>query len=125
MAGLNLRNSCRLRNELVIPQSAPRVLARPVGVQLSLFPDIVRSAHLVAPNSPKRAFYRIWIEANAGFLAVRKESGIRGRVLDRRRWPVDTLDQAIKMFERVIKAKTNPQRKSPRKYRLINSAQNA
>jgi hypothetical protein len=93
--------------------------------QLSLFPDVIRSAHLLAADSPRKAFYRIWIEANAGLISVRKASGIGSKVLDRRRWPADTLDQAVKMFEKVVADKTNPNRKSPRKYRLINSAHNA
>jgi hypothetical protein len=51
--------------------------------QLSIFPEIVCSAYLVA-ESPKSAFYRIWIEADAGIYTVLKESGIKGRVLDKR-----------------------------------------
>jgi hypothetical protein len=109
----------------VHPDPASPFLARPARQkQLSLFPDVIRSAHLVAAGSPKKAFYRIRIEVNAGLFSVFKESGAEGRVLDRRRWPVDTLDQAVKMFDRIIKAKTNPERKSPRKYRLINRVRN-
>ena len=86
--------------------------------QLSIFPEIVCSAYLVA-ESPKSAFYRIWIEADAGIYTVLKESGIKGRVLDKRAWPHETLDQARKLFDRQIKSKTNPERKSPRKYTMV------
>jgi hypothetical protein len=86
--------------------------------QLSIFPEIVCSAYLVA-ESPKSAFYRIWIEADAGIYTVLKESGIKGRVLDKRAWPHETLDQARKLFDRHIKSKTNQERKSPRKYTMV------
>ena len=81
--------------------------------QLSLFPDIVCSAFLLAADSPKCAFYRIWVEANAGSYAVFKESGIKGRVLDKRAWRYENLDEARKLFERRIRSKTNPERKCP------------
>ena len=123
--GLGFFNSYQAPREVVQPDPASPFLARPARQQqLSLFPDVIRSAHLVAAGSPKKAFYRIRIEVNAGLFSVFKESGAEGRVLDRRRWPVDTLDQAVKMFDRIIKAKTNPERKSPRKYRLINRVRN-
>jgi len=94
------------------------VCCKPKIRQLSLFPDILCSAYLVA-ESPKKAFYRIWIEANAGLFTVRKESGIWNTVLDKRAWYFDTLDKAQDLFDRRIKAKTNPQRKSPRKYTTV------
>ena len=108
----------------VLPDPISPNRTMPTAKQLSLFPDIIRSAHLVAADSPRKAFYRIWIEANAGLYSVRKASGVGSKVLDRRRWPADTLDQAVKMFEKVVADKTNPNRKSPRKYRLINSVHN-
>lgn len=114
MDGLGFFNSCQAPPETVMPAAQ----------QLSLFPYIIRSAHLAASDSPKKAFYRLWIKANAGLFAVLKESGANGRVLDRRRWPVETFDPAVKMVDRIITSKTNPERKSPRKYRLINSAHN-
>ena len=94
---------------------------KPKFVQRGLFPDIIClcSAYLVATESPKVAFYRIWIEFDAGVFTVRKESGIRNIALDRRAWPFETLDDARKLFDRRIRAKTNPERKSPRKYSLV------
>lgn len=93
--------------------------AEPKYVQRSLFPERVCSAHLVASDSPKSAFYRIWIEADAGVFTVRKESGIKNRVLDRRAWPFGSMDEAKKSYNSRIKSKTNPHRKSPRKYTLL------
>jgi len=83
-----------------------------------LLPEIVCAAYLVA-DSPKHAFYRIWIEGGAGIYSVRKESGVEGRVLDKRTWPQENLDEARKLFERRIRTKTNPQRKCPRKYTMV------
>ena len=92
---------------------------KPKFVQRSLFPEIICSAYLVAMESPKVAYYRIWIEFDAGVFTVRKESGIRDRALDRRAWPFEALDDARKMFDRRIRAKTNPERKCPRKYTMV------
>ena len=91
--------------------------------QLGLFPDIVCSAYLVAGDSPKSAFYRIWIEVNAGLYTVIKESGIKDRVLNKRAWPQASLEEARKLFDRRIKEKTNSERKSPRKYQLIDHSE--
>jgi hypothetical protein len=87
--------------------------------QLNLFTQKLNSAFLVAADSPRHAFYRIWIENTDGKISVVKESGVRGRVLDRRIWPYADFSKAEKAYQRRIKAKTNPDRKSPRKYRLI------
>jgi hypothetical protein len=88
-------------------------------IQLGLFPEKICSAHLVATDSPKKAFYRIWIESDAGVFTVRKESGAKDTVLDRRAWSFGSLDAAEKLYDRRIKAKTNQERKSPRKYALV------
>jgi len=90
--------------------------------QLSLFPEQLCSAFLVATNSPKKAFYKIWIEANAGIFTVRKESGIKNRILDRRSWPFEDLARAIKLYEHRVEQKLDPERKSPRKYRLVSKS---
>jgi hypothetical protein len=87
--------------------------------QLNLFTKKIQSAYLLAWESPRKAFYRIWIETVDGEYSVVKESGIRGKVLDRRTWPVENLEAAQELFQRRIKAKTNPERKSPRKYTLV------
>ncbi len=99
--------------------TARRLTGRCKARQLSLFPETICAAYLMATESPKNAFYRIWIESDAGIFTVRKESGIRDRVLDERAWPFDALGDARKLFDRRIKSKTNPERKSPRKYTLV------
>ena len=87
--------------------------------QIPMF-GVFRSATLMA-ESPKQAFYRIWIECDGGKYYVCKESGSgAGKVChDRRRWPVESPAAALEKFESIILKKTNPNRKSPRKYRLI------
>lgn len=90
--------------------------------QLNLFTVTVNSALLVAADSPRRAFYRIWIEDTHGQVRIVKESGVKGRVLDRRTWPCADVEEAEKAYQRRIRAKTNPDRKSPRKYRLIRTS---
>jgi hypothetical protein len=87
--------------------------------QMNLFTQNLQSAILIAKDSPRQAFYRIWIKDTMGDYKIVKESGIRGRVLDRRSWPAKNLEAARAHFQRRIKSKTNPQRKCPRKYELI------
>ena len=78
--------------------------------QLSLFPEVLCSAYLVA-ESPKCAFYRIWIESDAGVFTVRKESGIKDKVLDKRNWAFNEQNDARKLYDQRIRTKTNPERK--------------
>ena len=87
--------------------------------QLELFTKKLKSARLVAIDSPRQAFYIIWIEeSGSGQIQVVKESGAKGRVLDRRCEACDDLEAAQKLFDRQVRHKTDPARKSPRKYRL-------
>ena len=72
-------------------------------------------------QSPDR-IYKIWIERIDDDYRIVKENGMKGRVLDRRCWPVEDLDDAQTKFQRRVKAKTNPERKSPRKYTLVQSS---
>jgi hypothetical protein len=90
--------------------------------QLNLFTVKRNVAHLEALNSPRRAFYRIWIEETDGMIKLIKESGTKGRVLDRRSWPFNDLSHAEKLYHRRLSQKLDPNRKSPRKYRLISEA---
>ena len=105
--------------ETTMTDSLLKQKQRPKYRQISLFPDILCSAFLVAAESPKNAFYRIWIESNAGVYSVCKESGGNDKVLDRRVWPFDNINEARKLFERQVRYKTNPDRKSPRKYIVV------
>ncbi len=85
--------------------------------QLSLFEaDIIKHVRLVA-ESPRNAFYDLWLEVHLGHYQVRKFSGCAGTILDRRNWPFDSFKEASNFFDRRIKTKTNPNRKSPRIYR--------
>jgi hypothetical protein len=90
-------------------------------LQLRLFGSkTLKTAHLVAIDSPRQAFYIIWIEKiSENAFRVCKESGGRGRVLDRRAWEFGSFDEAEKLFLRRIREKTNHGRKSIRKYRFV------
>ena len=81
--------------------------------QLNLFTKKIRSVYLLAWCSPRKAFYRIWIKAGDGEYSVVKKSGVKGLVLDRRSWPASDLVEAQAMFQRRVRAKTNPECKSP------------
>ena len=71
-------------------------------------------------NSPRKAFYRLSIyEKEEGGYLIEKSSGAGGRVLDRRRWEKPTREEADWMFRSIIRKKTNPVRKSPRHYRIV------
>jgi hypothetical protein len=54
-----------------------------------------------------------------GQIQVVKESGTKEKVYDRRCWAYKELEAARKFFNKQVKYKTNPNRKSPRKYRLL------
>lgn len=84
--------------------------------QLHLFPTILKMIELKA-DSPKRAFYRLMIEECQGAWAVVKESGAAGKVLDRRRWVMESAEKAVAKYDRILRDKLNPCRGSPRKYK--------
>ncbi|GAB6909383.1 hypothetical protein JCM12296A_52270 [Desulfosarcina cetonica] len=92
-------------------------------MQLSIFPEEIDTANLVAQREGRDVFYRIWIEAHGrdGFL-VFKESGVNGSVRDRRTWSFTDRANAEKFMNSKVKAKTNPDRKSPRKYTRCRTA---
>jgi len=82
---------------------------------------IIRNINLVS-DSPKKAFYRLWLENCLGQYCVRKESGGQSnKTLNRRQWQFDSLPEAERFFDRKLREKTNPARKSPRKYRAEKS----
>ena len=76
----------------------------------------IRCAHLIAPESRRRAFYRIWIEDCGGGFRVCKESGASGQVWDRRAWELGSLEEAERLFTRRVREKTDPGRKRTRIY---------
>lgn len=84
--------------------------------QLHLFPTVLRMIELEA-DSPKKAFYRLMIEECQGAWSVIKESGAAGKVLDRRRWVMESAEKAVAKYDRILRDKLNPTRGSPRKYK--------
>lgn len=94
-------------------------------MQLHLFPSILNQIELEAPDSPRRAFYRLAIEECQGIYTVVKESGAGGKVLDVRRWQYESMNRALKKYDKLLTDKLNPQRKSPRKYKRKRLAKQA
>ena len=87
-------------------------------IQLSLFePGIIKFDHLVA-DTPRQAYYKVWLESLMGKYLVRKESGTKKYTLDKRIWKFDDFVKAEKFYIRKVKEKTNPNRKSKRKYKF-------
>ncbi len=92
--------------------------------QLELFPKSgkIKSVELLALSSPRKAFYTLWLEEHSGKYLVLKESGsCMSKTRNRLSWAFPTIEAAEEYYERKIKAKTNPVRKSPRKYKIIRS----
>ncbi|GKT10455.1 hypothetical protein [Desulforhabdus sp. TSK] len=81
-------------------------------------PKVVKNAHLVVFDTLRQTFYSIWIKEHCGKYRVRKASAARGRVWDERTWEFVSLDEAERFFNRRIREKTDPKRRSPRKYTL-------
>jgi hypothetical protein len=86
---------------------------------------VLKIAYLEAPESPRRAFYLLWIEKTGRGFRVCKESGVGAgcTTLHRKAWEFDTIEEAEKLFSKVVRRKTRPNRKSPRQYRAIRSAE--
>ena len=81
--------------------------------QLSLFDaEILRNDHLAAPRSPRRAVYNIWLIQEPGGFVVKKESGCDLKKHIVRKWSLDSLTQAELFYDKKLKAKTNPDRKT-------------
>jgi len=81
-------------------------------------PNVVKNVHLMVSDTPRQTFYSIWIEEHDETFRVHKVSGARGRVWDERVWEFASLDEAERLFNRRVKEKTDPNRRSPRKYRI-------
>ena len=92
-------------------------------VQLSLFDSVIlESKQLKALESPRGAFYNIWLirEPGQGFYIVKKESGTIHKRLDTRSWKFDNFILAKHFYQKKIIEKTNPKRKT-RIYLIANS----
>ena len=79
---------------------------------------VLKKANLRA-CSPRNAFYRLTLEQITDGYLVRKESGGNRVVLHREAWYGENLSDAEKLFARILKEKTNPNRKSLRKYMVV------
>ena len=89
-------------------------------IQLNLFEStILNSEHLLADESPRGAFYRIWLIQDKASFTVKKESGTQTKKLDTREWVFDQKESAEKFYNQKVRQKTNPNRKN-RKYKIIN-----
>jgi hypothetical protein len=78
--------------------------------QMSLFPNIVRKIRLVA-DSPRKAWWSLAIIEVYGSYFLIKKSGTKAGLLDTRKWPAKNYDKALKIFEKKVKLKTDPNRK--------------
>jgi len=95
---------------------------KPVGIQNDLFNKyLLQQVNLYVPDSPRKAFYRLYLEFEFNNYVVRKESGIGSKVLDRRVWTYESFEKAEKSFNNRIHQKTRLDRKSSRKYIEIKS----
>lgn len=80
-------------------------------MQLNLFEKTVMAeCCLVCNDSPKRAFYRLRIVFDSGRYWIEKESGAAGRVLDVRKWPMDSEGAAQRYYKNKIRQKLKPGR---------------
>jgi len=59
---------------------------QPIHVQNDLFKHILRQVHLFAPNSSKKAFYKLSIGFEFNRYIIYKQSGIGSKILDTRKW---------------------------------------
>lgn len=78
---------------------------------------ILNTAQLTAV-SPRQAFYHLWLAEADGRYYVGKISGAGGRPWHHQVWEYETLTAAAAFFRRRLHQKTNPQRRSRRRYLL-------
>lgn len=84
----------------------------------SMATTLLKTAHLIALGSPRMAFYHLWLEETPHGFRVGKASGAGGQVWHRQVWEFATRAQAEALFQRRLREKTNPARRSRRRYRL-------
>jgi len=80
----------------------------------------ITSIRLIAPESPKKAFYALNLLKDEKGYHVAKESGYGASVLDRRIWLFPDEIRAFRFYNSKLKEKLNPNRNSPRKYVIAN-----
>lgn len=71
-------------------------------------------------QSPRNAFYTLTLERITDGYIVRKASGGNGKVYDKEAWFRENLADAERMFSKILREKTDPNRKRPRKYQVAN-----
>ena len=79
----------------------------------------IKEAYLKA-NSPRDAFYILCIKKISEGYLVCKQSGANGKVYHKEAWFRETFKDAENLFKKKILKKTDPNRKSIRKYRVVN-----
>lgn len=81
---------------------------------------VIMRSRLEADSAHKAWYELVLISINEGYL-VEKVSGAVGHANHSEIWFRSDFDEAEKKFKRIIADKTNPNRKSPRKYHVVNS----
>ena len=84
---------------------------------------VLKIAHLEASESPRNAFYLLWIEPKGQGFRLCKESGAGCTTLHRKAWECETIEEAEKLFSKLIRQKTRADRKSPRRYHNVRTRQ--
>ncbi|WP_243374602.1 hypothetical protein [Geotalea sp. SG265] len=82
----------------------------------------LRTVDLVA-NSARRARYTLTLYAISDGFVIEKRSSAIGKKALREAWFRERYVEAEKKFNLILKDKTNQSRKSPRKYRIDNTAE--
>jgi len=77
----------------------------------------IKEVYLKA-DSPREAFYVLSIKKITDGYLVCKQSGAKGKVYHKEAWFRETLEDAESLFKKKILKKTDPNRKSIRKYRV-------
>lgn len=80
--------------------------------------ELISSTKLKA-KSPRNAFYHLSIFRITDGYIIKKESGAGEKVLHTETWYRESWEEALKLYSRILREKTNPERRSPRKYQII------
>jgi hypothetical protein len=97
--------------------------------QLSLF-NVTNDERMIMrsrleSDSTQRAWYELALIAIRGGFLIEKHSGSDSGGLNVEIWFRRSLDAAEKKYGQILHEKTNPERKSPRKYHLVYPADEA
>ena len=68
--------------------------------QKSIFSNVIKKAYLIS-DSPRKAFYHMWIELQQDQYCLLKESGANGKVLDSRSWCFSKKEEAEKLIQKL------------------------